>query len=155
MKVLTVLFLVYYIYLLLNQQGFLGTSARKLMELLPSERDDEPLETVFNEVVESEKTEVAKQGCLVMIATFFTFLLAVLEFIYIIIATNKGGMIGVAYLILWIVLLLKSILKGKKNKDTNILKIKDNLNKFSVKLLVMNIIDLMYFGYMFYIFFIK
>lgn len=147
MKVLTVLFLIYYIYQLFRQGGFLKTSMLKLYELLPK---DSLQKNMFDN---TNDKEVYAQGIKTIMTIVLYLIVAVVEFIYIIIAT-KHGSFAVAYLVFWIFVLLYAQLRKSNVNNLTIEESKSILNKFSVRQFIYNVVDVAYFGYMFYILFL-
>lgn len=144
MKVLTPLFLVYYIYQLFSQHKMLRS---------------------FNKRYEGEKwielTEKAKADVsivwdmLKLIGLSFIHILIIfpVEFIYICNSFTVNKTVALAYLVLWLVILFKGIIKFKLNKN----KKKDYVlpSNWKLSTFIINVIDVLFFGYMFYMLMIK
>ena len=143
MRSLTVLFLIYYIYKLFNQNKptrkftnkYNGTTWKELGE--KTKKDDDIL------------FDVAKYFGSMLFALF----VMVIEFIYICNSFTINKTVALAFLTLWLSLFTISIIKAKvksrRNKDV-IPYISWKLSKF-----IINIVDVAFFGYMFYALMIK
>ena len=118
-------------------------------------RLQEDLKSFDNAKDDKEKEEiVAKRigailGRLALVCVFVT-PLTIAEVIYIFSAVQYGNkIITIGFIIWYFLLLIIGIVKNKFNKD----KFK-KIKKFSFKRIFINIIDVAYFGYMYYILFL-
>lgn len=141
MKVLTVLFLIYYIYQLFRQGGFMATSLKKYYNTLPKD-------TLHRDAFEGD---IGTQGVQTVMACMLYLIISVIEFIYVIIAT-KYGSFTIAYLGFWIFVLLYGQIK-KPNNNATIEEAINKLNKFRIRQFIYNVVDVAYFGMMFYVLF--
>lgn len=144
-KFFTILFLVYYIFRVFKP-SFMVNTMNKLQEDFKS----------FNNAKDDkEREEIVIKRIGVMLGRFtliciFTIPLTIAEVIYIFSAVQYGNkIITIGFIIWWFLLLFIRIIKNKFNED----KFK-KIKKFSFKRIFINIIDVAYFGYMYYILFL-
>lgn len=149
MKILTILFLTYYIIKVFNQ-NFMAKSIKEFMNKLGSNKEKGELLTQ-QDIQEflKDKDNISllfkSIGALIIVL-----ILNVLEFFYIFFALQYGNkLITVSYIIFWFMILFFGLIKGKINKG-KVTKVK----KFSLLQLLIFIIDVAYFGYMYYILFL-
>lgn len=144
-KFFTILFLVYYIFKVFKP-SFMVETMNKLQEDLKSfnnAKDDEERENIVI------KRIGAILGRFVLIC-LFAIPLTIAEIIYIFSAVQYGNkLITIGFIIWWFLLLFIGIIKNKLNKD----KFK-KIKRFSFKRIFINLIDVAYFGYMYYILFL-
>lgn len=149
MKILTILFLTYYIIKVFNQ-NFMAKSMKEFTNKLASNKEK-------GELLTQEDTEEFlkdKDNISLLFksigALIIALILSVLEFFYIFFALQYGNrLITASYIIFWFVILFFGLIKGKINKG-RVTKFK----KFSLMQLLISIVDVAYFGYMFYILFL-
>lgn len=144
-KFFTILFLVFYIFKVFKP-SFMVDTMNKLQEYLKSfnnAKDDEERENIVI------KRIGAILGRFVLIC-LFAIPLTIAEIIYIFSAVQYGNkLITIGFIIWWFLLLFIGIIKNKLNKD----KFK-KIKRFSFKRIFVNLIDVAYFGYMYYILFL-
>ena len=144
-KFFTILFLVYYIFRVFKP-SFMVNTMNKLQEDFKSFNDAKD---------EKEREEIVIKRIGAMLGRFtliciFTIPLTIAEIIYIFSAVQYGNkLITIGFIIWWFLLLFIGIIKNKFNED----KFK-KIKKFSFKRIFINIIDVAYFGYMYYILFL-
>lgn len=144
-KFFTILFLVYYIFRVFKPSFMVGTF-NKLNEdfkAFNNAKDDkEKEEIVINRIA-------AILGRLVLLC--ITIIpLTIAEVIYIFSAVQYGSkIITIGFIIWYFLLLIIGIIKSKLNKERF-----EKIKKFSFKRVFINLIDVAYFGYMYYILFL-
>lgn len=145
MKFLTIIFLTFYITKLFT--GF---------------KDIKKLMIKTNKIVNSdEKVDYSKLNdenlwtiVKFVIPSIGILVLQIVVFFYIFFATSHGNTyITIGFVIFWLLLLAKGLLKNKKKGLTD--EECDKILKFSFKEKLIDIIDIAYFGYMFFVLFIK
>lgn len=161
MKALTVIFLAYYIIKIFKQKGWLHTSSIGVYKFLPTDLKISEMKNYMDGLSTDDNVEFAKSifkftGVLLLYLVFLF-----IEFIYIIKSTsiqcNKVVVIG--YLIFWILIFIKNMIGTKRNRNKTIaLTVGEGvnkLNKYSISQMLANLVDVSYFGYMFFALFIK
>lgn len=144
-KFFTIIFLVYYIFRVLKPSFMVGTF-NKLNEDFKNfnnaKDDKEREEIVINRIA-------AILGRLVLLC--ITIIpLTIAEVIYIFSAVQYGSkIITIGFIIWYFLLLIIGIIKSKLNKERF-----EKIKKFSFKRVFINLIDVAYFGYMYYILFL-
>lgn len=147
MKFLTVGFLLYYIIRLVNQNMFSKSMLTyKELDMMGNMDKDLSKRT-------EEDNEIVKKGIKQVLQFIFILLpIMIAEIFYIFNALQYGNKtITVGYLMFWIILLIISMVKAKIRTKNKI----DISTKFSMITMFITIIDIMYFGYMTYVFFIQ
>lgn len=144
-KFFTILFLVFYIFKVFKP-SFMVETMNKLQEDLKSfnnAKDDK----------EREEIVIKRIGAILGRFTLVCLLaipLTIAEIIYIFSAVQYGNkLITIGFIIWWFLLLFIGVIENKLNKD----KFKE-IKKFSFKRIFINLIDVAYFGYMYYILFL-
>lgn len=146
-KFFTILFLVYYTVKLFKQNIFMEGIAKNIVKISKELKTSNSKE-IFDKLKENGDMDTIAKYCLT--SCFILLPIIVAEFFYIFFATQYGNkIITVGYLIWWFLLLFIGIIKNKFNED----KFK-KIKKFSFKRIFINIIDVTYFGYMYYILFL-
>lgn len=160
MKILTVIFLVYYIVKVFKQRGWLQNSMVKMCEMLPQNVKASEAEKCTDKLSKDELTNIGKETCKLfgILVLYIIFILT--EFIYVIKATsmNCNKVVVVGYLIFWILILIKGMIQNKRNKvkkDITIVEGVIKLKKYKISQMLINLVDVAYFGYMFFVLFIK
>lgn len=145
-KFFTILFLVYYIFRVFKP-SFMVNTMNKLQEDFKSfndAKDDKEREEIV------VKRIGAMLGRFITLICIFTIPLTIAEVIYIFSAVQYGNkLITIGFIIWWFLLLFIGIIKSKFNED----KFK-KIKKFSFSRIFINVIDVAYFGYMYYILFL-
>lgn len=170
MKLLTVIFLTYYIISLKNQNTWILKPFKKIYEGVSSyisneKLSDELVKNYFDKILkvyaDDNETTYMKNAAIGFLGILLYIIFMIMEFIYIIKATSVLGAskyITIGYLIFWILILLKSLWKSKnKINQTDGEVVMETFNKsfnFSIQQFVINLVDVAYFGHMFYILFI-
>lgn len=144
-KFFTILFLVFYIFKVFKP-SFMVDTMNKLQEDLKS----------FNNAKDDKEREdivIKRIGAILgrfTLICLFAIPLTIAEIIYIFSAVQYGNkLITIGFIIWWFLLLFIGVVKNKLNKE----KFKE-IKKFSFKRIFINLIDVAYFGYMYYILFL-
>ena len=144
-KFFTIIFLVYYIFRVLKP-SFMVNTFNKLsddMKALNNAKDDKGKKKI------AENRIIAILGRLFLLY-IFAIPLTIAEVIYIFSAVQYGSkIITIGFIIWYFLLLIMGIIKSKLNKERF-----EKIKKFSFKRVFINLIDVAYFGYMYYILFL-
>ena len=144
-KFFTILFLVYYIFRVFKP-SFMVNTFNKLsddMKALNNAKDDKGKKKI------AENRIIAILGRLFLLY-IFAIPLTIAEVIYIFSAVQYGSkIITIGFIIWYFLLLIMGIIKSKLNKERF-----EKIKKFSFKRVFINLIDVAYFGYMYYILFL-
>ena len=145
-KVFTIIFLLFYIFRVFKN-GFLIDTSNKLTEDLKK----------FNDIKDDSEKKEFIVNRLVPIITRLSFLIiltlpiTIAELIYIFSAVQYGNkLITIGFIIWWFLLLIIGTIKNKLKKDKF-----EKVKRFSLWRLFVNIIDVAYFGYMYYVLFLN
>lgn len=146
-KFFTILFLVYYTAKLFKQNIFMEGIDKNIVKI-SKELKTSNSKDILDKLKENGDMDTIAKCCL---TSFFILLpITVAEFFYIFFATQYGNkIITVGYLIWWVILFIVGIIKNKLNKNKELKYI-----KFSIWRLFLYLIDVAYFGYMYYILFL-
>lgn len=144
-KFFTILFLVYYIFRVFKP-SFMVNTMNKLnddMKALNNAKDDKDKKKI------AENRIIAILGRLFLLC-IFAIPLTIAEVIYIFSAVQYGSkIITIGFIIWYFLLLIIGTIKSKLNKEKF-----EKIKKFSFKRVLINLIDVAYFGYMYYILFL-
>lgn len=144
-KFFTIIFLLYYIFRVFKSD-FMVSTINKITEdckAFNEAKDDKEKEKII-------KTRLVSILGRFILITLFTVPLTIAEAIYIFSAVQYGNkIITIGFIIWWFLILVIGILENKFNKN-KFAKIKE----FSFIRLFIHIIDVAYFGYMYYILFL-
>lgn len=159
MKILTVTFLIYYIVKVFRQKGWLVNSLIGMYDLLPKDLKISEVKTYVNNLKGKDKDEYGKQSVKMVGLLLLAIIFGIIEFIYVVKVTafNCSKIITVGYLIFWILILIKSIISSKaqnSKKDITIAEGLVKLKRYKISQMLINLVDVAYFGYIFYILFI-
>lgn len=159
MKVLTVIFLVCYIVKVFRQKGWLHNSLIGVYDLLPKDLKVSEMKTYVNNLKGKDKDEYDKQSVKMVGLLLLAIIFGIIEFIYVIKVTafNCNKIIVVGYLIFWILVFVERIISSKaqnSKKDITIAESLVKLKRYKISQMLINLIDVAYFGYIFYILFI-
>lgn len=144
-KFFTIIFLLYYIFRVFKSD-FMVNTFNKLQEDFKSfnnAKDDK----------EREEIVIKRIGAILgrfILICIFTIPLTIAKVVYIFSAVQYGNrIITIGFIIWWFFLLFIGIIENKLNKD----KFK-KIKNFSFRRIFINLIDVAYFGYMYYILFL-
>lgn len=172
MKLLTVIFLTYYIISLKNQNTWILKPFKKIYEEVSNYISNEKLsdklvKNYFDKILkvyaDNNEATYMKNVAIGFLGILLYIIFMIMEFIYIIKAISVLGAskyITICYLIFWILILLKSLWQSKRNIKINkadgevVIEAFNKCFNFSIQQFVINLVDVAYFGYMFYILFI-
>ncbi|HFD2052107.1 MAG: hypothetical protein KHZ90_09680 [Veillonella parvula] len=142
MKVLTIIFLIYYISNLFSPYGIISRNTGDFLE------------------AHSKDEGFLRQSVKLLGLFLIMFLFGIIEMIYVVLATNYGSkIITISFLIFYIINLIISYKKNKKSnsKDEEAIeflnKFKNNVAKRTVRGTIVTIITIIYFVYMFTVLF--
>lgn len=145
-KVFTIIFLLFYILKFVRNGLFKGTM-NKLLDDLKRYTDIKD---------ETEKEEFVMTRTIPVVSRFILLLMiaipiTIAELIYIFSAVQYGNkIITIGFIIWWFLLLIIGTIKNKLKKDKF-----EKVKRFSLWRLFVNIIDVAYFGYMYYVLFLN
>lgn len=160
MKLLTVFFIIFTIYALFNQKGILGNQLVKTYNIFPQDYKISSLNSYIDELRNKNDSKTLQnllgQIGLTIVILIGYLILFLIEFIFIVKLTSVGGIISVIYLIFYIanILLVSFQTKKTNNKNTTIKEFINDFSKFKIKTFIVNLIDLAYYTYIFYLLFI-
>ncbi|HFD2033392.1 TPA: hypothetical protein ACF2DD_001969 [Clostridium perfringens] len=142
MKVLTIIFLVYYISNLFSPHGIISRNTGDFLE------------------AHSKEKGFLKQTIKLFGIFLVLFLSGVVEIIYVVLATNYGSkIITIGFLIFYIMNIVISYKKSKKSNNKNedpievLNKFKNDIRKRTVRRTIITMITIIYFTYMFIVLF--
>lgn len=144
MKFLTVFFIIFYLFQIFNQNKRLKRYMAKYFN-----KDESEMIAYFES---EDKTKVFLEIVYLISTIFLMFIPMIVEMFYIAFAFEIAFSVTFVYLIIWLTVFIVGRFKNKQRKgliDFN------KYNKYSIKQMIVNIIDLSYFGFMFYMLFIK
>lgn len=158
MKILTILFLVYYIVKVFRQKGCAYRSFINLYELLPKDLKESDIDKY---ITDNKSKELNIQFLKVFGWFILSVLLMIIQFSYVVGATsyNCNKIITLGYLALWISMILRIIISLIRNKNRSkrntIAEELVKMKRYKISKLLSNLIGVSYFGYMFFILFIR
>lgn len=147
-KIFTIIFLIYYTIRLFKPSLFIGTlnSFQKVV------REQE----LIKDKAEKNEHLTNNIGSLMsfLLLSLFSLVITIAEAIYIFSATQYGNkLITIGFVLWWIFLLLIGILKNKIKKANGTLF--NDIKKVSLWRIFVSLIDVTYFGYMYFTLFLK
>lgn len=146
-KFFTILFLVYYTVKLFKQNIFMEGIAKNIVKISKELKTSNSKE-IFDKLKENGDMDTIAKYCLT--SCFILLPIIVAEFFYIFFATQYGNkLITIGYLVWWFTLFIVGIIKNKLNKNKEFKYVKFSIWRFFICL-----IDVAYFGYMYYILFL-
>lgn len=144
MKFFTIILILYYINMCINQ----NKTMRKLLRKFGKQDVNEIFKREKN--LDLDEKEYFENMFKLIVVTFGALLMQVIEIIYLFYAYQYSNIyIWIIYMLFWLSILIYRKIKAKNSKG----KLYSSSLEYSVKELIINIVDLVFFTYMFVILF--